>query len=148
MNPKCPRCDSQIVTKNGFKGTTQRWKCKECLYNFTKLEIPTKGKPVLMKVFAILLYVSRMSMRGIARLFDVSPTSILNWIREFAADIRNQEIEDEQIRVLEIDEMWHFCEKKLKEFGYGKQLIVIEINLLTGNLEIGMLKLLKNSGKG
>lgn len=145
MNPNCPRCGSQIVTKNGFKAAVQRWFCKECRYNFTKLEMPYKGKPVLMKALTILLYVSKMSIRGIGKLFGVSPTAILNWIREFAKNI-NEEDEFEKIRVLEIDEMWHFCEKKIKEYGFGKQLIVMEANLLTGKLEIGMLKPLKNSG--
>jgi len=145
MNPKCPKCGSQIVTKNGFKATEQRWLCKDCRYNFTKLEMPQKGKPVIMKSFAVLLYVSKMSIRGIAKLFTVSPTTILNWIREFAKNI-NIEEESERIRVLEIDEMWHFCEKKIKKSGYGKRLIVMEADLLTGKLEIGMLIPLKNSG--
>ncbi len=145
MNPKCPRCGSQIVTKNGFKITEQRWLCKDCRYNFTKLEMPNRNKPAIMKAFSVLLYVSKMSIRGIAKLFNVSPTSILNWIREFAENINMKE-ESERIRVLEIDEMWHFCEKKITKSGYGKRLIVMEANLLTGKLEIGILKPLKNSG--
>lgn len=40
-----------------------------------------------MKALVIILYVSKMSIREIVKLFDVSPTAIQNWIREFAKNI-------------------------------------------------------------
>ena len=31
---KCKKCGSEKITKNGFVRKNQRWRCKDCGYNF------------------------------------------------------------------------------------------------------------------
>ena len=53
-----------------------------CGYQFTRTT--PRGKPLAMKVHAVLLYLSGISMHRIAFLLRVSAQSVLNWIRAFA----------------------------------------------------------------
>lgn len=131
MIPDCPKCNEKSI-KSGFARGKQRYKCKECKFQFTRLE--PKGKPLWMKVLSALLYLSGMSMSSIAKLFNVSPPSVLEWIRNFAK-ANYEKPEPETAVVVELDEMWHFIQSKKPKFGYGKLMIVMEINLLTGRLE-------------
>jgi transposase len=131
MNSNCPKCNGKSV-KNGFARGNQRYKCKDCAFQFTRLE--PKGKPLWMKLLSILLYMSGMSINSTAKLFNVSPPAVLEWIRNFA--IANYEKpEPEKVLIVELDEMWHFVESKKTNFGSGKLMIAMEVDLLTGNLE-------------
>jgi transposase-like protein len=68
---QCPQCGRGNVVKNGFVKGKQRFKCKSCQYQFTN---PSKerGKPLWMKLEAVLLYMSGMSMNATAKLLGVS----------------------------------------------------------------------------
>ena len=136
MNPDCPKCQEKSV-KNGIAKGKQRWKCKGCKFQFTRLE--PKGKPLWMKLEAVLLYISGLSLNAIASLLSVSAQAVLNWVRDFART-NYEKPEPGSAVVVELDEMWHFIQSKKTRFGYGKHLIVILGDSLTGKLEIAMLK--------
>ena len=82
MSHQCPRCKHQKVIKHGFARGQQRFKCKNCNYQYTR-ETIERGKPLWMKLEAILLYSSGMSLNAIGKHLNVSAQAILNWVRTF-----------------------------------------------------------------
>jgi len=65
-----------------------------------------------------------MGFRSIGRVLGVSNVTVLNWIRQFGkitkAYVQTKLPEDiHDIEVIEIDEMWHFTQKKNAKSGYG-----------------------------
>src|SRR3954453_12233548 len=70
MGLRCKRCGSEDHVKNGLMRTKQRYRCKDCGLNFT--DTPARGKPLALKVAAVLLYVSGLSMNRTAQLLGVS----------------------------------------------------------------------------
>jgi len=59
-------------------------------------------------------------MNAIARLLGVSTPAVLYWIRTTARTLAQKPTpQPGQVVVLELDEMWHFVEKKLKDSGFG-----------------------------
>ncbi len=81
QNPKCPKCGETHVIKYGKVQGKQRFICKHCNYQFTRETIV--GYPVEMKMDALRLYCSSMSIRAIARFLYVAPQTVANWINEF-----------------------------------------------------------------
>ena len=70
-------CGGESV-KNGNIRKKQRYKCKNCNYQFTS---PDKYKAPEIKVFAMYLYLSGMSMKNISQILQVSKTTIHNWVK-------------------------------------------------------------------
>ena len=66
MGLHCKRCGSEEYVKNGLMRGKQRFLCKSCGLTFT--DTPARGKPLAMKVAAVLLYVSGLSMNRTAKL--------------------------------------------------------------------------------
>jgi transposase len=81
---RCKRCGSAEQTKNGFMRGKQRYHCKACGLNFT--DTPPRGMPFPLKVTAVLLYVSGLSMNRTAKLLGVSTPSVMTWIEQFAKE--------------------------------------------------------------
>ena len=109
MGLRCKACGGEEHVKNGFMRGKQRYRCKACGLNFTDTPLP--GKPLAMKVTAVLLYVSGLSMNRTAKLLGVSTPSIQAWIEQFAK-ARAQKPEPEgRAVVIELDEMWHYLKK-------------------------------------
>lgn len=93
MEIKCMNCGSAHVIKNGKVFGWQRYKCKQCGYQFTKMA--PAGKPLFIKLVSHGLFVSGLSMREIARIVGVTAQSVSRWIRKwhpaYMADIGNKE---------------------------------------------------------
>src|SRR5215212_7861147 len=83
MGLRCKRCGSEEHVKNGLMRGQQRYLCKACGLNFT--DTPARGKPLALKVAAVLLYVSGLSMNRTAKLLGVSTPTIQAWLEQFAA---------------------------------------------------------------
>ncbi len=77
MGLRCKACGSEAHIKNGFMRGKQRYRCKACGLNFT--DTPPLGKPLAMKVTAVMLYVSGLSMNRTAQLVGVSVSSVQDW---------------------------------------------------------------------
>ena len=112
MDKICPYCQSQHLIKNGSAYGVPKWKCKDCLRQ-TSFK-PPRGEPLWKKETAVLLYTLGLSMNAIAKQLGVSTPSILNWIRAHAATHapRPQPDPGESVVVMELDELWHFLQKK------------------------------------
>jgi transposase len=128
---RCKRCGSEEHVKNGLMRTKQRSLCKGCGLNFT--DTPTRGKPLALKVAAVLLYVSGLSMNRTAKLLGVSTPTIQAWLEQFAAAYAQKPEPEGRAVVIELDEMWHYLKKSPNPSGSGRLGIVLQGDWWTGN---------------
>ena len=133
--PPCPKCQSIEVVKNGKVQGKQRYKCKSCSLQFTRLT--PRGRPAQEKAMAVTLYTLGLSIRAIARLIGVSPTAVLKWIKTFAKTHYGKPAPGDAI-IVELDEMWHYLGSKKTSYGSGKLIVEKLESLLTGNVEEGI----------
>src|SRR5262245_43562557 len=80
----CPKCQSNRVIHNGSATGKPKKQCKQCGYQFARTT--PRGKPLAMRVNAVLWYLSGMFMNRIAFLLWVSAQAVLTWIRDCATD--------------------------------------------------------------
>ncbi|MBD0403906.1 helix-turn-helix domain-containing protein [Flammeovirga sp. EKP202] len=78
----CPKCESNSFIKSGFVKGKQRYKCKNCNYNFS---VAKKGREVDRKyvIKALQLYLEGVSYREIERILGVSHVSVMNWVKKY-----------------------------------------------------------------
>ena len=135
----CKRCGNNRCVKSGFIRGNQRYKCNSCGCNFKLGDNRGKIKPEA-KALGLLLYGSGKASYGmIARLFNISRSAVLYWIRSMGSKLPEPVIETE-IAEVSIDDMWHFINKKNEKFGYGGQWIAVTTRPADGLLAIVMLK--------
>lgn len=150
---KCKKCESRSYVKSGFMNEKQRFKCKECGYHFT--EGDNRGKPAWLKRFALFLYLEGIGFRSIERILHqvgegVSHVAVINWIRDLGKEVRDLKKEETgtvSVLVMELDEMWHFVQKKRISCGYGLHLIEKKGGLLHSFWAVEAKQLAKSSGK-
>ena len=103
-----------------------------CGLNFT--DTPPRGMPLAMKVAAVLLYVSGLSMNRTAKLLGVSTPTVMAWIERFAEVYAQKPEPEGRAVVVELDEMWHFLKKSETSSGSGRLGIVLQAEWLTGSV--------------
>jgi transposase len=138
---KCVKCASENVCKNGFISEKQRYKCKNCGYNFTK---GRPSKPLHLKRLALQLYLEGLGFRSIGKVLKVSHVSVHNWIRNFGQKIEELR-KNNEISIVKIDEMHTFIGSKKTAVGSGFLLIGFEKSSSTSLLVIGESKTEKSS---
>ena len=136
MELRCKRCGSEEHTKNGFMRGKQRYRCKACGLNFTNT--PPRGKPLALKVTAVLLYVSGLSMNRTAKLLGVSTPSVMTWIEQFAEEHAAKPEPQGRAVVIELDEMWHYLKKSPRNSGSGRLGIVLQGGSWTGSAAVAI----------
>ena len=134
MALRCKRCGSAEQVKNGLMRGQQRYRCKACGLNFT--DTPARGRPLAVKVTAVLLYVSGLSMNRTAKLLGVSTPAVQAWIEQFAAAYAQKPEPQGRALIIELDEMWHYLKKSRRNSGSGKLGIVLRADWLIGNAGI------------
>jgi transposase len=122
MELSCKRCGSISYVKNGIVRGLQRYRCQSCGCNFTAT--PKRGCSQATKALAILLYsLGKASFRWLGKLLGVSDVSVYRWVRQAAEELPEPQVREE-IREMELDELWHFLQAKKTSVGFGKPLIV------------------------
>jgi insertion element IS1 protein InsB len=106
----CPRCQGERLVKNGSAAGKPKKQCKQCGYQFTRTT--PRGKPLAVKISAVLWYLSGVSMNRIAFLLRVSAQAVLTWIRDVATDYYEKPELTGRTIVLQLDEMWHYLKNK------------------------------------
>ena len=129
---KCRKCGSEKSVKNGQHLGKQRYKCKECGFQFTQ-EQP-KGKDVQSKCLAVILYLNGLSFRAIAKIVKVSHKAVYDWVRSFGIETYEKPKPQGEV-VVELDEMWHYLHLKKTSSGSGKRIVALQVNSSTGNVE-------------
>ena len=79
---KCPNCTSTKYVKSGIINNRQRYKCKECGYNFTVFKDGKKISDYYVNK-ALQLYLEGLTYREIERILGVSHVSVLNWVKKY-----------------------------------------------------------------
>ena len=97
---------------------------------------PPRGKPLALKVAAVLLYVSGLSMNRTAKLLGVSTPTIQAWLEQFAAAYAQKPEPEGRAVVIELDEMWHDLKKSPNRSGSGRLGIVLQGSWWTGNAAV------------
>ena len=134
MGSRCKRCGSEERVKNGLMRGKQRYRCKACGLNFT--DTPPRGMPLAVKVTAVLLYVSGLSMNRTAKLLGVSTPTVMAWIERFAEVYAQKPEPEGRAVVVELDEMWHYLKKSGTSSGSGRLGIVLQGEWLTGSAAV------------
>src|SRR3954454_23936709 len=76
--PPCPRCGSRRLIRFGLVAGQQRWRCKRCRYQFTRLH--GHGTPEPIKRAAVSLYGYGLSFNAVAQLLGTTAQSVLRWV--------------------------------------------------------------------
>jgi transposase-like protein len=79
----CPKCTHPHVVKAGKVRGKQRWLCRGGGYQFTGTT--PRGRPPWQKSLAVFLYCHGVSMNALGKMFGVWASTILTWIRHYAA---------------------------------------------------------------
>ena len=120
----CPKCNSSMV-KGGKTEDKQRYKCKECGYNYYNVEIKStaKSKTLKSKRLALHLYLDGLDPSSIGRILGVSDASVLKWIKEFGQKAQELVSEEPQIKMVGVDEMYSYVGSKKTTAGHRMLLI-------------------------
>ncbi len=128
---ECPKCKSSHVVKNGSVKGVRKHLCRGCGFQFTRST--PRGKPLKTKILAVLMYMSGASFNRIGYLCGVSAQAVLNWVRDFEAEYAEKPAPEGQVVVLELDELWHYLQKKSANSGYGQRWIAFPVDSWIGN---------------
>ena len=93
--------------------------CKGCGRQFTRTE--PRGKPAALKRQAIELYCLGLSMNAVAKRVGVSAQGVTRWVGDHARERCPKPAPSGRAAVVEIDEVWHFVEKKPANSGSGRR---------------------------
>jgi len=77
-------------------------------------------------------------MNALAKMFGGWASTILTWIRRYAADHAEKPTPSGKAIAREIDAMWHFLKKDGANFGSGRLWMVIQAASLTGSAGVVM----------
>ena len=129
---ECKNCKSNKAVKSGTVRGKQRYKCKECGYNFIVGDDRTNERIIALKALCVLLYsLGKGSYNMLGKLFGRNRSLIYRWIREAGLRTDIPEIGN-NITEIEFDEMWHFIQSKKTSFGSSRPLTVVAGELLPG----------------
>ncbi len=125
MEKKCLKCGSSHVVKNGIVFGKQRYKCKDCSHQFTKLG--PAGKPLPIKLVCHELYLAGLSMREIANIIGVTAQTISRWLKKWHEVYMSESGKNEILYAATIDNLNDCLGIKSDE-----QLIVFSRNMPSG----------------
>lgn len=78
---RCCHWGSENIVKNGHNGSgSQEYWCKDC--GKRCVLVPQRGYSEAQKEQILAAYHERPSMRGIQRIFGVSPQTLANWLKK------------------------------------------------------------------
>jgi insertion element IS1 protein InsB len=106
---KCPQCHSSNCRKDGHQKGKQRFECKDCGRIF-RFSYQSKGYPPQVKKECLEMYLNGLGFRAIQRVTGVHYTTILNWVKETAEELPEDE-EDHPV-LAELDELQTYIGRK------------------------------------
>jgi transposase-like protein len=118
----CPHCGSEELVCHGqAPNGKQKYRCRACKRqsheNPTPHAYPEERREEILRA-----YEKRSSLRGLERIFGVSRTSLIAWIKKrqpscqrFRETVIAPDATDADATVLELDELWSFVMKKTNQ---------------------------------
>lgn len=129
----CPKCRSASRVRNGMVGGRQRYKCKECGFNYT-VERKSDVKSPEVRKLALDLYLEGLGFRAIGRVLGISYGTAYQWIKRWGEQAELP-VGDGCIPVVELDELHSYVQSKKTADGYG--LLLIDLRENTSLLSVG-----------
>ncbi len=120
----CKHCGIDDHVKNGYVNGKQRYKCKGCGKTFREGDKRVKYSHET-KMRVLKWYLEGAGIMSIERQENVPNPLIIYWIRQFANILREKLSQAElpedirDIQILELDELYSFCQKKSEKSMYG-----------------------------
>ena len=122
--PDCPQCNSNNISRNGIIKERQRYKCKDCGYNFT-VEKMGKNIESYYVIKALQLYIEGISYREIERILGISHVSVMNWVKKYQVKIPKQTLYHPTYKVMTHKELSEFYANRENLKGTG--MIITEL---------------------
>ena len=114
----CPQCSCPASVKNGTRQGKQRYRCRQCGCTYTQ-SWSGKVHPRI-KQMALLLHLNGLGFRRIGQVLGVSHVSVQRWWRQHVTAFQPaRPVAGEQFETVELDELWHWHEKKNAKSGFG-----------------------------
>lgn len=130
--PNCKNCQSISCTKNGRVRGKQRYRCKDCGYNFVEGDTRTNEAIIAKKAMCVIFYsLGKASFNMLAKIFNTWPSLVFRWIKDAGLNTQEPHISTD-IKEMEFDEMWHFIGQKKTKFGLSRPLTVVQGELWHG----------------
>ena len=107
----------KIIVKNAIVFGKQRYKCKNCKKNFKEYK-PKYDRDITVKITKS--YLNGMGFRAIERVFNISNTLVLYWIKKLEKrleELQNKEKITEK-EILEADELFTYVGRKKIKLRY------------------------------
>ncbi len=133
---ECKNCGSSNLVKNGIVNGKQRYKCRGCNKNVRegdkRVKYSTETRLRVLK-----MYLEGVGIMSIERIEGVPNPLIIYWLRHFGEilkeKLRTTQIPDnmKNIDIVELDELFTYCQKKITKSSYGLLLTETGIALLT-----------------
>ncbi|GAB4039740.1 transposase [Spirosoma gilvum] len=122
--PKCPKCNSTDAVRNGIINQRQRFRCRQCNYNFTVDKVG-KGISTYYVIKALQLYIEGVSFREIERLLGISHVSVMNWVKKYQIKVPEKNTYHPTYKILNHKELAEFITNKDNVEGAG--MIITEL---------------------
>ena len=104
----CPHCTSDKIVKNGHRNGKQSYLCRDCRRQFR--DNPQQGYTPEVKALCVTMSLNGMGFRAIERLTGINHNSVLNWVRQAAAAIPQENYEIPE--TAQLDELETFVGQK------------------------------------
>ena len=121
---KCPKCENTQTVRNGIVNGRQRFRCKECRYNFTVDKVG-KGISSYYVIKALQLYIEGVSYREIERLLGISHVSVMNWVKKYDIKVPQNDMYHPTYKVLTHSELANYMSNRENVEGAG--MIITEL---------------------
>lgn len=129
----CRKCGSGTFVKNGFMAGVQRYKCKNCGFQFTRET--AHGKPEKDKFLAMILYLSGLSLATIGNIVGVRAQSVMRWARLLRDGFRCEKSSSTMPEEFNTSDIAPYLDEHIRSVS-GKVLIITLEHLSAGNVVI------------
>jgi len=130
----CPKCKSSKFVKNGIIANRQRYKCKECGYNYS-VEKKSDIKSEEIKRLALSMYIEGLGFRLIGRILKISYGTVYQWIKHWGSQVDLPRSE-KPIEIVELDEIHTYVQLKKTTNGFG--LLLIDLRNGSSLMSVGI----------
>ena len=109
---KCPYCENETdqIKFGRNRSGSQKFRCKKCERFYTP-EPRENGYSEEKRLQAVRMYADGNNLRRVARHLGVSPQSVANWVKAYAAQLPEAP-QPKAVKVVEMDELHTFVEHK------------------------------------
>ena len=109
MELKCLKCWCEGAYKYGHMKGCQRYRCKNCSYQYT--QTTPRGRPEKDRNFALVLYLSGLSMNATGKILGVTAQILMRWMSKMYDKFITEKLDVSSVKEVEMDEMHHYYQK-------------------------------------